>query len=88
MARNKGHTGSHQVAAHAAEWLDGKLFPILGPPPLGPYDAETPRTPEHNLCPLCGKPMPQHTVEREGGHAFIHCPGPGMTEMAESGRVA
>jgi len=86
MAHNSSHTGSHQAAEHIVEWLDGKLLPLLGPPPLGPYaDADAP-APEHAICPLCGMRMVLHEIEREGAHAFLHCPDPAVTVVAESGR--
>jgi hypothetical protein len=81
MARNKGHTAhSSHSPANAARWLDDKLFPIFGPPPLGPYGAETPRTAEHNLCPLCGRPMPEHMMEHEGAQSFLICPAPASAD--------
>ncbi|KQV06935.1 hypothetical protein [Leifsonia sp. Root112D2] len=82
------HTGTRHSPAGFAEWLDDRLLPILGPPPLGPYDVETPPTPDHLLCPLCGTPMAGHTMERDGAHAFIHCPGAHDTGVAETGRAA
>jgi hypothetical protein len=85
MAHDRGHTG--HSPADAARWLDDKLFPIFGPPPLGPYDAESPRTPEHNLCPLCGHPMPEHTIEHEGAHSFLNCPEPASSDESTSATV-
>ena len=87
MARKTGHTGSQQLAARAAEWLDDKLIPILGPPPLGPYGEDEPRAEAHTACPLCGQPLAQHRVERDGEHSFMHCPAPYSTQI-ETGRAA
>jgi hypothetical protein len=67
---------------HAAEWLDGKLVPILGPPPLGPYDAELPRGTD---CPLCGQALTGHRTEKSEGHVFLHCADGTVTE---TGRAA
>ncbi|HEY5224427.1 MAG TPA: hypothetical protein VIJ18_15435 [Microbacteriaceae bacterium] len=88
MAHARSHTDPHQVAEHAAEWLDGKLFRVLGPPPLGPYGGEEAIPSAQASCPLCGKSMSQHTAEHEGAHTFLHCPDPGVTDVAESGRAA
>ncbi|MEO8906702.1 MAG: hypothetical protein ABI310_01370 [Microbacteriaceae bacterium] len=88
MAHTTGHTDPHQVAEHAAEWLDGKLFRVFGPPPLGPYGLDDAPPTEQRSCPLCGKVMSQHTTEHEGAHAYLHCPDPGVTDIAESGRAA
>jgi hypothetical protein len=72
-----------QTASHAAQWLDDKLIPLLGPPPLGPYDAEPPHV---STCPLCGAPMMQHRSERDGEHTYLHCPGDTVTIVVETGR--
>ena len=47
--------------------LNRKLFPYLGPPPLGPYDQPEPPARERSGCPLCGKPMAEHHIDRSGG---------------------
>jgi len=81
MAKTSGHDGPLQAAAHAAAWLDDKLVPLLGPPPLGPYDAESPHS---RACPLCGAPLLQHRAERDEEHVFLHCPD--ETAVVETGR--
>jgi hypothetical protein len=86
MAHNTGHTGS--AAEHIVEWLDSRLLPILGPPPIGPFDEADAPTPAIAVCPLCGIRMSLHRVEREGAHAYLHCPDPAVTVVAESGRAA
>ncbi|MDP9028704.1 MAG: hypothetical protein M3N46_14335 [Actinomycetota bacterium] len=60
--------------------LNRILFPYLGPPPLGPgpqgekvVDAAAPAP----RCPLCGEPMPAHTIERTADWSTptrLHCP--------------
>jgi hypothetical protein len=67
-------------AERAAEWLDAKLLPVLGPPPLGPYGQEAPRT-EAATCPLCTRRIDEHTLERDHGHAFLVCPSPARTQL-------
>lgn len=67
-------------AERAAEWLDAKLLPVLGPPPLGPYDQEAPRT-DAATCPLCTRRIDEHTIERDHGHAFLVCPAPARTQL-------
>ena len=64
----------------AAEWLDAKLFPVLGPPPLGPYEQEQPRT-ETAVCPLCGSRLSEHGMQRDHGHAFLLCPWPATSQL-------
>jgi hypothetical protein len=67
-------------AEHAAEWLDAKLLPVLGSPPLGPYDLEAPKT-EAATCPLCARRIDEHMMERDHGHAFLICPSPARTQL-------
>lgn len=58
-----------------AEWLDDKLMPRLGPPPLGPYDEESvDSVREHDVCPLCGHPMGEHQIDRSHPNAVLICP--------------
>ncbi len=52
--------------------LNRKLLPYLGPPPLGPYD-EPPVQPVRD-CPLCGKPMADHEIDRSGIKTQLYCP--------------
>ena len=53
--------------------LNRVLFPWLGPPPLGPYDEPAGET-APPLCPLCGKPMADHTIDRSGIKTQLYCP--------------
>lgn len=83
MPRNRGGETVHTHGlTHAAEWLDGKLVPALGPPPLGPYGAEPPHS---TTCPLCGEALARHVTEKAEGHVFLHCPNGTVTE---TGRAA
>ncbi|MGN6425337.1 hypothetical protein [uncultured Leifsonia sp.] len=78
MNKVEGRLGAR--AGRAAEWLDAKLLPVLGPPPLGPYGPETART-EAATCPLCGARIDLHVMERDHGHAFLICPSPARTQL-------
>lgn len=54
--------------------LNRRLFPYIGPPPLGPYD-EAPRPdPVAASCPLCGNPMREHEYDRSNGPTKLYCP--------------
>ncbi|XAO67850.1 hypothetical protein AAYO93_16470 [Diaminobutyricibacter sp. McL0608] len=53
--------------------LNRVLFPWLGPPPLGPYD-EPPAPSAPPPCPLCGKPMADHDIDRTGIKTQLYCP--------------
>lgn len=52
--------------------LNRRLLPVLGPPPLGPYDEEPPVAPG---CPMCGEPMVAHVIDRSGARTQVRCPG-------------
>ena len=58
-------------------WLNARLLPIIGPPPLGPYDDEVP-VQERPVarCPLCGAPMTEHDIDRSGERTQLRCPLP------------
>lgn len=54
--------------------LTARLFPVLGPPPLGPFDEEHATV---KPCPLCGAAMDAHEIERTPGRPTrLHCPAP------------
>lgn len=55
------------------EWLDEKLYPALGPPPLGPYGPVVERV-AVAVCPVCSRPMSEHMIQRSGGNAVLNCP--------------
>jgi len=54
--------------------LNRRLFPWLGPPPLGPYDQPTPAPARESGCPLCGRPMSEHTKGESDGRTLLYCP--------------
>jgi ribosomal protein S27AE len=67
---------------HAAEWLDGKLVPKLGPADLGPYDVESDESVRtHDVCPLCGHPMGEHQIDRSHHNAVLICPAERIPEV-------
>lgn len=73
--------GKPSRVRHAAEWLDGKLVPRLGPGDLGPYDEESEESVRsHDACPLCGHPMSEHTIDRSTANAVLNCPVPPRPE--------
>jgi hypothetical protein len=58
--------------------LNRALYPYFGPAALGPGPTgERPDTPSPTACPLCGKPLADHAIERStDGHTAtrLHCP--------------
>jgi hypothetical protein len=56
--------------------LNRALFPYIGPPPLGPFNEEPLPSTVAKPCPICGRPMSDHEIERRDGRPTqIHCPG-------------
>ena len=66
-----GHDGRF---VRSAAWVDRKLTPLFGPPPLGPYSAEE----KHAAapCPVCGHPMGEHVIDHTTPNAILNCPAP------------
>jgi len=53
--------------------LNSRLFPYLGPPPLGPYETEA--AVHSDGCPICGLSLIEHEIERRPGRPTqMHCP--------------
>lgn len=67
---------SEPIIDRATDWLNDKLRPYLGPPPLGPYDPESTEPESEKPCPICGYPINQHRaeVDPETGHTYLHHP--------------
>jgi len=77
MLRRRGNTEGAPGGSgfgRAVERLNQRLRPYLGAPPLGPYDDEPAPEPMTRLCPLCGKPMPDHVIDRSGARTQVRCP--------------
>lgn len=71
-------TGTHgqglgERYVHFIDWLDQKLVRAMGPAPLGPYDAVVKRVGEA-VCPVCGRPMAEHTIDHSTQNAVLNCP--------------
>jgi hypothetical protein len=72
-----GKSGPHEpLINRATQWLNDKLMPVFGPPPLGPYDPESPEPTSSKSCPICLHPMKEHRAEwdAETGHLFLQHP--------------
>ena len=56
--------------------LNARLFPILGPPPVGLSGSDLlPAAPAPvRGCPVCAQPMDQHEIDRTGERTRLHCP--------------
>ncbi len=76
MARKKDHVPENDFAAGHGFFnrLNRRLFPYIGPPPLGPYDQPEPVAPSERGCPLCGAPMSWHEKGLADGRTILYCP--------------
>ncbi|MEF2976013.1 hypothetical protein [Subtercola sp. YIM 133946] len=70
MRTKKEHKPTIRESGGVGNWLNRRLFPYLGPPPLGPIDTESAeskaRRAQAGACPLCGAPMSTHVVDPVG----------------------
>jgi hypothetical protein len=73
MTHHDGPSRSSKAVGRWVDKLNRKLLPVLGPPPLGPYDEEKPRQ-TAAICPLCGNPMSEHEIDRSGIRTQLYCP--------------
>ncbi|WP_175494096.1 hypothetical protein [Herbiconiux ginsengi] len=51
------------------------VYSYAGPAQVGIGRAEAPYVPPADpRCPLCGRPMAQHEIDRSGERTQLHCP--------------
>lgn len=60
--------------SHLFEWVEDKLRPIFDSPPVGTYDAG--ETVDLQDCPVCGRPMREHTIDHSSSNTILNCPVP------------
>ena len=60
---------------HFIDWLNHKLIGPLGPPDIGPYTDVITRVAEAE-CPICGRPMAEHTIDHSTPNTLLNCPAP------------
>ena len=74
---NKRSSDEHGLVGVIAR-LNRRLLPWIGPPPLGPYDTETPaelaQTRARSVCPICGALMSLHQIDRSGERTQMRHP--------------
>jgi hypothetical protein len=58
---------------HFIDWLNHKLMPAIGPPNVGPYNEVVGQMSEA-LCPICDRPMAEHTIDHSTLNAVLNCP--------------
>ncbi|WP_241985862.1 MULTISPECIES: hypothetical protein [Cryobacterium] len=74
----KEDTGTHGHGlgaryVHFIEWMNGKLVRGMGPANLGPYNDVATRI-GAAVCPVCGRPMAEHSIDHTTPNAILHCP--------------
>jgi hypothetical protein len=57
------------------DWVNDKLYPILGPADLAPYEPVLEQV-TTALCPLCHEPMAEHYFDRSARDVVLFCPRP------------
>jgi hypothetical protein len=64
--------------AHLFEWVENKLRPAFDSPQAGRYDAGEVVKDAENLreCPVCGRPMSEHTIDHSTANTILNCPVP------------
>lgn len=71
----KPHTpGEDNRFVRSAAWVDRKLTPVFGAPPISPYGEETEQS--IAICPVCGHPMSEHVIDHSTPNAILECPAP------------
>lgn len=55
-------------------YLNSRLIKLAGPASVGPYDSEPEPVRTERACPLCARPMSQHTFDRSGPKPLMTCP--------------
>jgi hypothetical protein len=58
-------------------FINANLIRAAGPAAVGPYETTPPPSAAERAeraCPLCGKPISQHTFDRSGPKPLMHCP--------------
>jgi hypothetical protein len=56
-----------------AYW-NSRLIRVAGPASVGPYETTPEPARAERPCPLCGRPMSEHTFDRTGPKPLMSCP--------------
>jgi hypothetical protein len=80
MARAKRDATDGTSQGGFTRWINRRLFPWIGPPPLGPYNVipeeEVEAAKAASVCPICGQLMSVHEIDRSGERTQIYHPTP------------
>jgi hypothetical protein len=56
------------------DWVEDRLRPAFESPPVGTYAAA--EATGLSECPVCGRPMTEHTIEHSAHDTVLNCPVP------------
>jgi hypothetical protein len=79
MAQDEHRAGDTFV--HFIDWLNHRLVGTLGPATVGPYGDVV----EHvgtAVCPVCERPMQEHTIDHSTSNAVLNCPTEHMVDVS------
>ena len=65
------------------DWFNEKLYPLLGPADLGPYEPVLEQTTQA-LCPMYMQPMAEHYFDRSTRDTVLYCPAPEIPHRDET----
>ena len=66
----RGHRGGY---IGLIDWLNRRLMPAFGPPPIGPFEAVI-RQVGDAVCPICRRPMAEHVIDHSAPDTLLICP--------------
>jgi hypothetical protein len=77
-AANGARVRGSGSGAHLFEWVENRLRPIFDSPQPGTYNAGEVVKDADQLtsCPVCGRPMSEHTIDHTTSNAILNCPVP------------
>ncbi|WP_130177517.1 hypothetical protein [Cryobacterium sp. SO1] len=56
------------------DWVENRIRPAFDSPPVGTNNAAV--TTGLTDCPVCGRPMTEHTIEHSAHDTVLNCPVP------------
>jgi hypothetical protein len=76
MVRSKKTETTDGRLVRSAAWIDRKLMPVFGPPPISSSNDNADGNGAGPACPVCGHPMGEHTIDHSTRNAILECPAP------------
>jgi hypothetical protein len=75
VKKDKPPAGAHRDGRRQLfEWVEDRLRPAFDSPAPGRYDAE--EATGLTTCPICERPMSEHTIEHSARDTVLTCPVP------------